>query len=135
MLATVLNAVPSDANPSLDKKMLRAVADRIVPADEKTPGATGSGAFDYLWSQLSPGGDLFNLQGEYADALRGVNALAQEQGSGENFAGLKISEQDEVLRAFEKQNPRFFARMVEHVQEGFYISQAAWDLIGWKVTA
>ena len=112
---------------------LRAVAERIVPPDSDTLGATGSGAFDYLWKQLSPGSDLEKQWKNYEAGLLELYDVA-ERVCGAAFTDLFPNQQDEVLRAFEKQNPRFFARMVEHVQEGFYTSQAAFDMIGWKVT-
>ena len=126
---------PLPPTPSFDPALLRAVADRIVPPDDKTPGAAESGAFDYLWAQLSQG-DLTGQQENYHAALQSIAALSEGSGgsSGAPFTDLTGDAQDEILRAFGKQNPRFFARMVEHVQEGFYITQAAWDMIGWKVT-
>ena len=114
---------------------LRAVADHIVPASYATPGATGSGAFDYLWKQLSPGGDLENHWKNYSNALWQISDLSEAHYNLNQFTDLDDFDKDAVLRLFEKQNPRFFARMVEHVQEGFYTSQAAFDMIGWKVTA
>ena len=114
--------------------VLRAVAERIVPADEETPGAADAGAVDYLQQQLAEGGDLRHERRAYEDALLQINDLAEAAHGGAPFPDLTDADKDDILRRFEKQNPRFFARMVEHVQECFYTSQAGLDMVGWKVT-
>lgn len=113
---------------------LRAVADRIVPADEKTgPGAVEAGAVEYLLAQLS--GDLTSLRDDYQTFLDDLNTRAQSE-TGTGFADLPSDRQDELLQsiAADPEQGRFFRRVVEHIQEGFYISPISWQMIGWKVT-
>ena len=119
---------------TLFEETLRAVADRIVPSDAQTPGAYEAGALEYLHKQLSPTGDLTYERRAYEDALLQLNDWAKVQHGGTPFSDLSEAEQDDLLRQLQKQSPHFFARMVEHVQEGFYTSQAAFDMIGWTVT-
>jgi len=78
---------------------LRAVLDRIIPADD-FPSATGAGVDDYLLKQLSPNGGLAVLVGTYRMGLDAIEVIAQQEFAGA-FAKLTPEDQDACLRTVE----------------------------------
>lgn len=126
---------------------LRAVVDRIIPADETTPGGWDAGVGDYLERQLA--GDLQHLQGVYHAGLDALTAESRAL-AGFDFASLSAAQQDAVLAAVERgatqarwltDPAEFFALLVQHCMEGFYSDPGnggnrdavAWRMIGFEV--
>lgn len=105
--------------------ILRAVIDRIVPADTH-PSGTGFGADRYVVAQL---GDALS---DDAPAIAvGLDALDA------GFVALPAEAQDDALRAIE--SAPWFVRLVELTQEGVYADpdnggnadMAAWRMVGY----
>ncbi len=124
---------------------LRALANRIIPADE-FPGGWEGGAEGYLRRQFA--GDLRQLVETYRAGLDGLDAEARATGS--PFAAMAPVEQDQLLVRVEQGavttqwpvDPAAFFRMaVTHVAEGYYSDPgnggnrdgAAWRMIGFEV--
>ena len=105
--------------------MLNAIADRIVPPDEDSPGAVASGAAARLLSMLDT--DLAPLKDEYALFLAQVDVESQVA-FGKSFAGLDADRQDLLLNSF--QMSTFFRMLVEHVQEQYWASASGSKLVG-----
>jgi hypothetical protein len=113
---------------------LRAVIDRIIPADQD-PGALELGTDHYVLSQLS--GEAVEF---LEDILAGLDALdlAARLRFGRLFAGLPDGEKDALLGEIEKQ-PWFLA-LAELTAEGFYADPAnggnlgarSWQMIGYE---
>lgn len=123
---------------------LRAVGNRLIPADDLGPGAGDLGAFIYVdWA----------LSGQAAATLPlyqgGLAALDAAAGSG-GFVGADAATQDSLLSQAESGNlanaPQgFFALVLEHTRQGTFgdpmyggnLGFAGWDLIqypGLKLT-
>lgn len=114
-----------------ERAVLRAVVERILPADED-PGAWDAGAEDYLQRQL--GGALAAMSEPVKAGLAALDAEAQRR-SAMPFAALPTEAQDVVLRAIETSD--FFLLLVRTTAEGFYSDPAQGgnrDAVSWRMT-
>jgi len=126
-------------------KLLRAMMDRIIPADDY-PGAWEAGVGDYLARQFE--GDLQPLVEAYRVGLDALEAEALRT-AGSSFAGLAAAAQDALLRRVEEGqvttswmvDAAGFMRMVtEHVMDGYYSDPGnggnrdgvSWQMIGFE---
>ncbi len=127
-------------------KILRAVADRIIPPDEY-PGAWDAGVGDYLLGQFQR--DLKHLLETYRAGLDALDAEFQAS-TGLRFVAASAETQDAILARIEQgavvtywplDAAVFFKMLVEHCMEGYYSDPAnggnregiAWQMIGFEV--
>ena len=113
--------------------LLRAVIDRILPADDD-PAASGFGADAYVARRLAEDAALATIIRE------GLSRLERHvlTGNGGPFAGLPAARQDDVLRRFEDEP--WFRALCEWVAEGVYADPdnggnrgaAAWAMVGYR---
>jgi hypothetical protein len=103
---------------------LNTVVDRIIPPDEFAPGGVEAGAFDYLVAMFS---------GDLAHEAENCRAFLAELGT--DFAALPTGAQDAELQrlADSDAHGKFFRRLCEWTQEGFYTSPAGMKMIGWEI--
>ncbi len=97
---------------------LDAALERIVPPDE-TPGALAAGVGEYARRRAA-------IQ---PDHYRAGIALLESRG----FLGLSTEAQEAVLADLEGNSA--IAVIVAHALEGFYISPAGFETVGFRVTA
>jgi hypothetical protein len=118
---------------------LRAAVNRIIPADDAPSGwGAGVGGFlTLLWEREPQFLPLYQ---------QGLDALDAKAHRTENaaFATLAPVQQDAVLTGFEANDTTgFFRLLVQQTMEGYYADPgnggnkngAAWDMIGFRVTA
>ncbi len=125
---------------------LRALVDRIIPADD-FPSGWQAGVGDYLIRQFEH--DLRPQLERYRAGLNGLDAEAQAS-AGARFAQLDAEDQDALLRKIETGTvttawptdpAAFFQAAVEHAMEGFYSDpgnggnhdRVSWRMIGFEV--
>jgi hypothetical protein len=130
----------------LQQAALRALVDRIIPADD-FPSGWQAGVGDYLAGQFER--DLRPQLERYRAGLDALDAEAQA-GTGARFAELDAADQDALLRRIEVgavsvgwaiDPAAFFHAAVEHAMEGFYSDPAnggnrdgiSWRMIGFEV--
>ena len=130
----------------LQRATLRALVDRIIPADD-FPSGWQAGVGDYLARQFKR--DLRPQLDRYRVGLDALDAEAQA-GSGLRFAELVATDQDALLRRVEAGTvatawpidpAAFFQAAVEHAMEGFYSDPGnggnhdgvSWRMIGFEV--
>jgi hypothetical protein len=123
---------------------LRAIGNRIIPADDLGPGAGDAGTFIYIdWTLAGPGAAALPLY------QAGIAALDAGAGDG-GFAGADSAAQDALLGDAEAGElpdlpEGFFPLLIEHTRQGMFgdpmyggnIEFAGWDLIqypGLKLT-
>lgn len=126
----------------LERAVLQAVIERLLPADED-PGAWDAGAEEYLARQLE--GDLAAMRGTVISGLLSLEAEAQAR-EGRAFAALPPHLQDALLRDVESGAVRsawpvspaaFFLLLVRTTAEGFYADPAQGGNRGhvsWRMT-
>jgi Gluconate 2-dehydrogenase subunit 3 len=132
----------------LQRATLRALVDRIIPADD-FPSGWQAGVGDYLARQFER--DLRPQLDRYRLGLDALDAEAQA-GAGLRFAELDAADQDALLRRVEAgavavpwpiDPAAFFHAAVEHAMEGFYSDPGnggnrngvSWRMIGFEVRA
>jgi hypothetical protein len=130
----------------LQQATLRALVDRIIPADD-FPSGWQAGVGDYLVGQFER--DLRSQLDRYRAGLDALDAEARAD-TGARFAELDAEHQDALLRRIETGavttpwpiNPAaFFQAAVEHSMEGFYSDPGnggnrdgvSWRMIGFEV--
>jgi hypothetical protein len=126
---------------------LRALVDRIIPADD-FPGGWDAGVGDYLDRQF--GGDLSESLDLYRGGLDALDVEARAT-AGVGFVALAPTAQDDVLRRVEVGDVAtdwpvdpadFFRAATEHAAEGYYGDPGnggnrdgvSWRMIGFEVT-
>jgi len=135
---------PADILTAAERRALEAVVSRIIPADADGPGALEAGCARYIESALA---DAYqSVKGIYSLGLAALNSHSMASG-GKGFAALGVTEQDQILSAFE-QNQKigdygdsgtFFELVRRHTLEGMFgdpsyggnANFAGWDLIGY----
>jgi len=130
----------------LQRTTLRALVDRIIPADD-FPSGWQAGVGDYLARQFER--DLRPQLDRYRVGLDALDAEAQA-GTSARFAELDAADQDALLRRVEAgavtvawpiDPAAFFHAAVEHAMEGFYSDPGnggnhdgvSWRMIGFEV--
>ena len=120
---------------------LRAVVARLIPADERGPGALEAGAATYIDRGLA--GPLAGSRDAYRTGLAALDRYAQAA-QGVRFAALDAAEQDALLAAVEANAAPefgsgaagFFNLMLTHTIQGTFSDPAHGgnvDFIGWRM--
>ena len=126
-------------------RILAAMLDRLIPADEHGPGAVDAGVLDYVLSRYAgPGCRDVEL---YEAGLGTLDARAR-RGFGAGFAETPESVQDAILAEVEAESltlpdatraGAFFETALRHAREGMFgdpghggnRGYAGWDLLGY----
>jgi gluconate 2-dehydrogenase gamma chain len=121
-----------------EAKLVEALADQIVPADD-APGALAAGVVYYIDRQLA--GPLQRFAPAYRKAIPLFRAACLRR-TGEEFTSLPFARRTEFLRQIERDAPSepasFFSLVVDHTMQGFYGSPehggnrdaASWKMLG-----
>jgi gluconate 2-dehydrogenase gamma chain len=131
---SVVPREPLEALTAAEADVLEAVCARLIPTDEKGPGAREARAAHYIDRALA--GFLAPSRQAYAAGLAAIDKAAMDA-RGLPFARLSAADQDTVLHALEA--TPFFALVRTHTIQGtfcdpFYGGNAnfvGWDLIGY----
>lgn len=119
--------------PPAQLAALRAVLDRIIPADD-FPGALAAGTDAYVVRVLA--------HERAADApaifrgLLDLDLLAATRHGDTRFSALSPLQQDALLTELDAAGEPFFARLVEFALEGFYADPANGgnrDAVSWRM--
>jgi hypothetical protein len=121
--------------------MLRAVVARLIPSDERGPGALEAGAATYIDRALA--GPLAGSREAYRDGLAALDRYARSA-KGERFAALGAADQDVLLRNVEADAAPgfgpgaagFFSLLLTHTIQGTFSDPAHGgnvDFIGWRM--
>lgn len=135
--------MPADpADPAVlsaaESATLSAVASRIVPDEEGSPGAVGAGADRYILRSLAA--ERAGFRAAYRVGLAALDAAAGTL-FGHGFVRLSVGQQDEVLASAWAGPAEAFLTMVRaHVIEGLFADprwggnegRAGWALLGYR---
>ena len=120
---------------------LRAVVARLIPSDERGPGALEAGAATYIDRALA--GPLAGSLDAYRGGLAALDRYARSA-RGERFAALDAADQDVLLRNLEANTAPefgsgaagFFNLLLTHTIQGTFSDPAHGgnvDFIGWRM--
>lgn len=123
------------------RKLLRAIADEIIPAAGDALSATQAGATDYIEALL---GKVPDLQKVAQAALARIEAIAKSRHK-QPFDQLSSAERVKLLQSFEKESAKsgageslygagdnLFALLRDLVYEGYYTSPKVWPQLGYE---
>jgi gluconate 2-dehydrogenase gamma chain len=121
--------------------LLKAVVERLIPSDERTPGAREAQAARYILNALAT--DYRRHLDEYIAGLEDIDAHARKS-YGSPFTSLQPAQQDAILAGFDRGTPAhdapmprsFFDLLLRHTREGVF-GDPRWggnaDFVGWSL--
>ena len=113
-------------------RTLTTICDQIVPADD-FPSASEAGVLTYIDKQLIR--HYRCHRDAYRDGLEQAEAMSRQR-FGRDPVDLASSQQVELVRGLEQQNPAFFDLVREHTMEGYYGSPRHGgnrDAVSWRM--
>ena len=102
------------------------VLDRIVPRQDRFPGAGELGVASYVDAAIGRSAHSRRL---FSSGLRAIDLLAHRS-TGAGFTELSDADKDDVLRQVELDEPDFFEELVRHTYTGYYIRPQVKELLG-----
>jgi gluconate 2-dehydrogenase gamma chain len=116
-------------------KLLEALVDQVIPADETSPGAAQAGVVFYIDKQL--GGPLKRFEPQYRLGIPLIQSACRAR-TGKEFLVLPFGERTAFLQSLDGVNASFFAMIVDHTMQGFYgspehggnLNEASWKMLG-----
>ena len=122
---TTGNAIFTEAQ----RELLTAVLNRIIPAQDKYPGAGDLGGAAYV--ERAAAGNVA-MRRLLLQGLAQVEIAAGQRG-GDGFPTLSGEEQDAALRQVESERPDFFRELVRQCYNSYYTNPEVFDLIGYSL--
>jgi gluconate 2-dehydrogenase gamma chain len=132
---------PSGSLDAAQVALLNAIVERLIPSDERTPGAREAQAARYIVRALAS--DYQRYLADYIAGLASIDARAQRL-HGSPFVTLEATSQDAILAEFDGvertqdgPTPRtFFDLVLKHTREGVF-GDPRWggnaDRLGWAL--
>jgi hypothetical protein len=114
---------------SKSRRLLKAVADEIIPAGDGMPACSEAGGIEYLdkLAKSSP-----SIKRELQKSLQALVKIVQAA-HGRAFEALSSEQRVEVLKKFESQpEPQLFATLRDYVYESYYLQPEVWKKIGYE---
>ena len=121
------------------RALLTAALNRIVPAQDKFPGAGDLGGAAYVEQAVieraaadKAAGRHPDLRRLFTEGLAQLEIAAAQRGPG-SFAELPPAQQDDILRQLEAEQPDFFAALVRQGYNSYYTNPDIFELIGYVI--
>ena len=111
------------------RDLISAAFDRIIPAQDKFPGAGDLGGAQFVEQVAAKNITLRRAFGEGLAQLE----IAASHRDGEGFVGLSPEAQVETLKAVEAAHPAFFREFVRQCYNFYYTNPEVFDLIGYTM--
>lgn len=108
------------------RELLRAMLNRIIPADGAFPGAGDLGVVGYIDAVIGRSAELRRL---FAHGLTQIDVTSQELHA-QGFMDLSEHQKDAVLRRVEADNSEFFSALLTHTYSGYYSNSLIMRLLG-----
>ena len=121
------------------RALLTAALNRLVPAQDKFPGAGDLDGAAYVEQAVidraaadKAAGRTPDLRRLFTEGLAQLEIAAAQRGPGP-FAELPPAQQDDILRQLEAEQPDFFAALVRQGYNGYYTNPDIFELIGYAI--
>lgn len=112
--------------PASQHPLIRAVLNRLIPADAGFPAAGDLDLIDHLDRAAGSSAGTRRL---FVDGMRQI-ALESEQRHGQGFEDLDAAKQDAVLQHVEREHLAFFEALVRDVYQRYYSHPTVIQLLG-----
>ena len=110
-----------------ENKTVVEMSERIIPADESSPGARAAGVSQYIDLIVSESGET--TQKTWRDGLAAINKMSRDR-TGVPFAAATVAQQSELLKEISKNEKspqtveeRFFRTIKNATVDGYYTSE------------
>ncbi len=110
-----------------ENKTIVEMSERIIPADESSPGATAAGVSQYIDLIVSESGEA--TQKIWRDGLAAINKMSRDR-AGVPFAAATVAQQTDLLKEISKNErspqtveERFFRTIKNAIVDGYYTSE------------
>ena len=113
------------------RDLLTAAFNRIVPAQDKFPGAGDLGGAQFV-EQVAASN--IPLRRSFGEGLAQLEIAASQRGD-QGFVALAPEVQDETLRRVEREHPAFLRELVRQCYNFYYTNPEVFDLIGYTMPA
>ena len=121
------------------RDLLTAALNRIIPAQDKFPGAGDIGGAAWVEQAVieraaadKSANRTPDLRRLFTEGLAQLEIAAAQRGA-VVFAELSPEHQDDALRQVEAEHPDFFAALVRQCYNGYYTNPDIFDLIGYAI--
>lgn len=111
------------------RTLLTGVINRIIPPQDKMPGAGNLGIAAFIEDAAAITTSLTRL---FNEGLAQI-AVAAGPDSSSAFENLSDTAKDGLLRSIEAANPAFFEQLVLQTYNGYYTNPEVFELIGYEI--
>ena len=108
--------------------LLAGVINRIIPSNDKMPGAGDLGITAFIEETAAASPSLTRL---FNQGLAQI-AVAAGQDSFTGFEGLPDTAKDELLRSIEAADPAFFDQLTLQTYNGYYTNPEVFERLGYE---
>ena len=108
--------------------LLAGVINRIIPSNDKMPGAGDLGITAFIEETAAASPSLTRL---FNQGLAQI-AVAAGQDSFTGFEGLPDAAKDELLRSIEAADPAFFDQLTLQTYNGYYTNPEVFERLGYE---
>lgn len=115
------------------RSLLTGVIDRIIPANDKMPGAGTLGIAAFIEDAAAATTGSTRLFNEGLAQIAVAAGQNSEPGSSTGFESLSDTAKDGLLRSIEAANPAFFDQLVLQTYNGYYTNPEVFELVGYKL--
>ena len=111
------------------RDLLTAACNRIIPAQDRFPGAGDLGGAQFVEQVAAKN---IRLRRAFGEGLAHLEIAASQRGDA-GFAGLSPETQVDTLRQVEQERPDFFRELVRQCYNFYYTNPEVFDLIGYSM--
>ena len=115
------------------RSLLADVLNRIIPPNNKLPGAGNLGVTDFVEAAAAASPSLTRLFNEGLTQISITAGGTADQNSSQACGGISSAAQDELLREIETAHPLFFEQLILQTYNGYYTNPAVFELIGYQL--
>lgn len=111
------------------RSLLTGVINRIIPPNDKMPGAGNLGIAAFIEDAAATTTRLTRL---FNEGLAQI-AVAAGPDASSGFENLSDTAKDDLLRSIEEANPAFFEQLVLQTYNGYYTNPEVFELVGYDI--
>jgi hypothetical protein len=116
------------ASAVIDRDILKAASDELIPDGDGMPAASAIGAVEYI-ARLST--DVPAIGASVAAALQSLESSSRTR-FGRGFTQIESTQRIDVLTDLEQKTPAAFAALRDAVYEAYYTNPRVWTLLGYE---
>ena len=113
---------------SIERQILEAAMDEIIPGNDKMPSASHMGSVAYVLKIVEELPDFLPLFKNLAEMVEAMSKAFSNSG----FSDLNKEDRISVLINFERSEPELFKVLKDFTYESYYTNETVYNLIGYE---